>query len=149
MLVGSCAGGAAPGDDPEPFVAALYARYQADPGFFVAMSDAAVYSPSFMRVSAANAAFHARHADVSYDADPLCGCQEHDWMTKPQIVVRRTAPASAKATVTFVIEDIDVRSVVLTLVWTPAGWRVDDIGDPRIPSLRTWLIDDMQEPTGL
>jgi len=119
LLVGSCAGGATPGDDPAPFVVALYARYEANPHFFVGLSetsDEAVYSPSFIRVLSANREFHAKHNDMSFDGDPLCYCQEHDWMTKPEIVVHRTGRASAEATAKFIIEDTYVRSITLKLV---------------------------------
>jgi hypothetical protein len=91
---------------------------------------------------------------MGLNGDPLCDCQEHDSMTTPQIVVHRTGRASAEATVNFIIEGTYVRSITLKLVQTPAGWRVDDVGDAGwtvhdpgkpdiIPSLRAWLIMDM------
>ncbi len=160
FIVAACfAGAAAPGDGPERFVRDLYARYQADPHFFVtSLSDVryeAVYSPSFMRLLNANGAVHAKRQDGGFDGDPLCDCQEHDWMTTPQIAVHRTGRAFAEATVKFTIEDTYVRLVTLKLVHSPAGWRVDDVGEAGwtvndaghpdvIPSLREWLINNMK-----
>ncbi len=76
-------------------------------------------------------------------------------MTTPEIAVHRTGPESAGAAVKFVIEDTYVRSISLKLVRTPAGWRVDDVGEAGwtvkdvghpdlMPSLRAWLIEDMK-----
>jgi hypothetical protein len=147
LLVVSSAGGAPPGDDPESFVRALYNRFASDPNFFVGlsdMSDEAVYSPSLMQVLSANRDFHAKHSDLGLNGDPICDCQEHEWMTTPRIAVHSTGPASAEATADFIIEDFYVRSMTLKLVQTPAGWRVDDVGDPDMPSLRHWLINDMK-----
>jgi hypothetical protein len=146
-VAASRAGGAAPADEAEPFVRALYARFESDPNFFAGpgdRSDESVYSPSLMRVLNANRKFHARHSDLGLDGDPICDCQEHETMTTPQIVVRSTGRASAVATAKFTIEDVYVRSISLKLVRTPAGWRPDDVGDSNIPSLRKWLINDMK-----
>nr|WP_294551454.1 DUF3828 domain-containing protein [uncultured Rhodopila sp.] len=147
ILLGSCAGGAAPNDDPDAFVRTLYARFKADPNFFILPGgtfEAAVYSPSLLQVLTANRAFHAKNSELGLDGDPICDCQEHEWMTTPRIVVHRTGQASAEATVDFVIEDFYVRSMMLNLVQTPAGWRLDDIGDTAMPSLRKWLVNDMK-----
>jgi hypothetical protein len=147
ILVGTCAGAAAPRDDPESFVRALYARFKADPNFFVGLadvSDEAVYSPSLMRVLNANRAFHAKHSDLGLNGDPICDCQEHESMTTPRIAVRRTGRSSAEATANFMIEDFYARSMTLKLVQTPAGWRVDDVGGTDMPSLRNWLLKNMK-----
>nr|WP_294503533.1 hypothetical protein [uncultured Rhodopila sp.] len=147
ILVGFCAGGAGPKDDPEAFVRGLYSRFEADPNFFVGLgdiSDEAVYSPSLLRVLSANRAFHAKHSDLGLNGDPICDCQEHESMTTPQIVVHRTGRASAEATAKFIIEDFYVRSITLKLVQTPIGWRVDDVSDSDLPSLRKWLSNDMK-----
>jgi hypothetical protein len=159
IVVGSCSAGVAPNDDAERFVRALYTRYAADPAFFVGsardMPYAAVFSPSLMQVWNANGAFHAKRRDAGFNADPLCFCQGHDWMTMPEIAVHCTGPASAEAAVNFVIEDTYVRAIGLKLVRVQAGWRVDDVreagwtvhdvGHPDImPSLRARLIEDMK-----
>ena len=72
------------------------------------------------------------------DADPICACQDLDKLSKLKISVQPRLDGHANATVSFInfSHPTEVRFDLI-----PAGteWRIDDISEEGIPSLRDLL----------
>lgn len=73
------------------------------------------------------------------DADPFCDCQDFEGMSRAAItnvtVDRKRPRAVARARASFAFGDTQVR-IDYVLVWTRAGWRIDDLTWSEGGSLR-------------
>jgi hypothetical protein len=75
------------------------------------------------------------------DGDPICDCQDPGnpgELKVKSIKLTATGQSKMQAEVLFTIVN-ESRSVTLSLLETPAGWRIDDIATKDMPSLRTLL----------
>ena len=72
------------------------------------------------------------------DHDPLCACQDYDRLTSLAIRVSPVAGAAAKAEVSFVNGSRSV-SLGMTLVEAERRWRIADVAEPEMRSLRAYL----------
>jgi hypothetical protein len=70
------------------------------------------------------------------DADPICACQDPDGL---RVVRLQLSLRGNNRAIAFVTLNSAVGVVRLSLVFTKAGWRVDDIAEDDMPSLRKFL----------
>jgi len=98
-----------------------------------------VYSPSLYRLVRHNQ-LRAGPGNVgNLDYDPICVCQDNGGMKLANLQVFKTGPTTATASVTLTFPEPLTIHAKLLLVWTPAGWRVDDVQTQDTPSLRALL----------
>jgi Protein of unknown function (DUF3828) len=76
------------------------------------------------------------------DHDPICSCQDSDGLKITAVQVTPTGRNRAKANVAFVNGGHPV-SVRLSLLRQTGRWRILDIKEPTIPSLRRYLKDGL------
>ncbi len=72
------------------------------------------------------------------DGDPICACQDFGPLTDFHYEIGHQSQDQTEVTVTFVNETKPTR-VHFTLKPVRTGWRIDDISEPGIPSLRALL----------
>jgi hypothetical protein len=79
------------------------------------------------------------------DADPICACQDPNGLrvVRVQLSPRPNSPAIAWVTL-----NSAVGVVRHSVVFTKAGWRIDDIAEDDIPSLRKFLITKQSPGAG-
>jgi hypothetical protein len=73
------------------------------------------------------------------DIDPICICQDNGGMKLTQLNVVKTGNNTATASVTLQFPEPRTIHAQLFLLWTPNGWRVDEVKADEIPSLRALL----------
>ena len=73
------------------------------------------------------------------DIDPICICQDNGGMKLEHLDVSQTGPHSATASVTLTFPEPRTIHATLFLLWTPNGWRVDEVKADDMPSLRKLL----------
>jgi hypothetical protein len=79
------------------------------------------------------------HGEVGrLDHDPVCDCQDYDVMTGFDYVLTQQTDNRASVSVRFV-DGATPTSVSFVLVRTGNEWRIDDVADPKMPSLRRFL----------
>ncbi|HEX8126579.1 MAG TPA: hypothetical protein VF548_13455 [Allosphingosinicella sp.] len=123
---------AAPAEAPAAFVERLYAGYR-DPDYSPLDRPERVFAGPL--VAAIREDARLSRGEVGYmDADPLCQCQDPAGM-KPSVGTARLA-GPGRASVPVAIDfGSDRRALRLTLVRTPAGWRIADVAAADEPSL--------------
>ena len=121
------------------FVEALYTSYsQQDAGSTLGKRADAVFSPTLLAEIRADQTAHAGEVG-KLDHDPLCACQDSAGLKVEGITVTPLPNGSADASVRFTLGEV-AKSAQLRLTDTPAGWRVDDVSTPGMPSLRRFLV---------
>lgn len=123
---------------PKAFVTALYKTYDnpdADP---LGKSARKIFSPSLLALIRADKAPDGEVGKLDYD--PICGCQDADGLKLLSVTVKPVSAASVHAISKFRI-GATIRTVDLTLIRTPIGWRVDDVNPDGTGSLRSYLGD--------
>jgi hypothetical protein len=73
------------------------------------------------------------------DIDPICICQDNGGMKLTQLSVVKTDNNTAIASVTLQFPEPRTIHAQLFLLWTPNGWRVDEVKADDMPSLRKLL----------
>lgn len=79
------------------------------------------------------------------NGDPTCGCQDSDFRTV-DIATRAGTDGEMLGTASFVIFG-EPRSIQYRLVRTRGAWRITDIMNANMPSLRQYLQDDIATRT--
>jgi hypothetical protein len=98
-----------------------------------------VYSPSLYRL-VRHDQLRAGPGNVgNLDYDPICVCQDNGGMKLASLQVIKTGATTATASVTLTFPEPLTLHAKLLLLWTLAGWRVDDVQTHDTPSLRTLL----------
>ena len=72
------------------------------------------------------------------DHDPICACQDYDALKSLRIDLSSTGRDATHAAVSFLNNGQSV-TVGFSLVRTAAGWRIDDLQERGIASLRAFL----------
>jgi hypothetical protein len=72
--------------------------------------------------------------------DPICACQDYDRLEQLKISMEPAGPTQARGTVSFVNSGTPT-TVQYRLVEQDGRWRIGDIAEPGIPSLRHFLAD--------
>jgi hypothetical protein len=75
------------------------------------------------------------------DSDPICACQDFD-IRSTTVTATADGPGKAKATASFKNFG-NTHKVAFDLVASGTGWRIFDIHDQDMPSLRKLLEDDI------
>ncbi|WP_374439705.1 hypothetical protein [Pseudomonas panipatensis] len=129
---------AEPSNDIERFVRALYLNYQAK-GKPVRLNDprADTLITADLRAVIGGNAKALNGAAGLLDTDPLCACRQHD-LSVEQLSISMNGEKRASVSVTFINQGWR-RTTRLSLAKTRAGWRIDDVAQPNMPSLRRAL----------
>jgi hypothetical protein len=128
------------------FVQHLYSSYahppsQADPDTTGKLAPS-TFSPSLLQLIRRDRARTPRGDASALDGDPICDCQDFEGLRLTTLTVTAVDATHASASVTFQVFADDpksVRSLRLNLLYTPQGWRIDDIASADTPSLRKFL----------
>ena len=143
VLVYSALGNAAPNETPDAFVRRVYSRYRAH-GPEVSTSrpgGTLFYAPALLDLFAKDEAL-AKGEVGAIDGDPLCGCQDHASIAVKKVAVSDRSADRVKVEVT--IRTLATTSAVtLTLLQTPDGWRIADVGDKTVGSIVALLKDSI------
>jgi hypothetical protein len=79
------------------------------------------------------------HGEAGFlDHDPICSCQDWAGLKVTAIHVTRDKDGHAKAAVDFTNGGQTVH-VVLSLVQEEGQWRISDVREPEVPSIRRYL----------
>jgi hypothetical protein len=136
--------------DAKTFVEWIFSHYQAparghwsernawDP--LDATSAPAVFAPSTALLLRENDHLTRQGDEGAMDYDPFCECQDSMGRVAWTVSVRMTGPTAATAVVTQRGTPSD--AVTLMLVNAAGHWRVYDLREKDLPSLRQAFIDD-------
>lgn len=124
--------------NPKNFVTALYKTYDNSDADPLGSGARKIFSPSLLALIRADKAPNGEVGKLDYD--PICGCQDAEGLKLLSVTVKPLSAASIHAVSRFRIS-ATIRTVDLTLIKTPAGWRVDDINSDGAGSLRAYLGD--------
>lgn len=128
---------------PEPFVRALYARFEAPP----APPEANVAPPAPGRNPIYSRKLNAMiGADVmaakgevpTLNYDPICDCQDGTTELK-QLTITETGPNKAEAALTFLKSGVPHQQTLFLIKEGPA-WRIEDVVVPGRDPLTTTLL---------
>ncbi len=129
---------AAPPRTPRAFLQALHAHYAPGrSGFSPTGAADALFTPSLLALIHQDQAVPAG-AVGRLDSDPVCACQDYDGFMPQTIKVTAQTADTARATVRFNNDGTET-VVGYDLVGRAGQWRIDDIADPQMPSLRAFL----------
>jgi hypothetical protein len=134
-----CVSPAAAAAGPADFMRAVYAHYAPGRPVFDPLDAAAGawFSPGLLALIRRDEAA-AVNQPGRLDGDPICDCQEYGGFVLQSVVVTGQSSATARVAVRFENEGQEV-ALRLRLVMRPEGWRIDDVGDADMPSLRALL----------
>ena len=132
-----------PPASPEPFVRDLYQREKhptkADEAAFSGHRGAeAIYSPALLALIRKDIN-DAKGEEGKLGIDPICICQDSLGSSLEKLQLTPHAPNRSDANVSLLFQGKEQIILTLHLLLTPAGWRVDDISSPDMPSLRKFL----------
>ena len=117
-----------PAETPRAFVDRLYASYRRE-SYSPFTHPERVFAPPLAAALAEDARLFT--GEIGFvDADPICQCQDPTGMRAVVRALRQRGAAAAEAQVALSFGGASARNVTLTLVRTPAGWRVADIASP-------------------
>jgi len=124
------------------FVQQLYSAYERPSGGpdVLGKSATRIFSPSLLQLIRRDQAMTPKGDAPELDGDPICDCQDPDGLHLVSLAVNPvdSTHASAIATLRFPGES-KPSLITLSLLATPAGWRVDDVATADTPSLRKFL----------
>lgn len=123
----------------DAFVTNLYRDYAKPdaPGPLDAAVSPKVFSPALLEKIHADQHHQAGNMG-KLDHDPICDCQDSDGLHLLNVSVHPKSPGHALALAAFRL-GADTKHVSLNLVETHNGWRVDDVSDQNMKSLRLFL----------
>lgn len=126
--------------DSKAFVQAIITHYDAcgNSNCSSALENLGWFSPSLRslieRDRRANPGFVGK-----LDFDPVCSCQDPDGVKVVNLRISAENQGRALAAMTFRFPQPTARTVVLELLSTREGWRIDDVSTSDVPSLRAYL----------
>ena len=127
----------------ETFVRQLYSQYEHPVSRFgpsiMGKHAASVFSPRLLALIRKEEKATPSGDVGKLDFDPVCSCQDSGGLKLKDLQVSLTGAGKATATVSLFFPEPTTIEVRLSLLWTPQGWRVDDIGTKDVPSLRKFL----------
>jgi hypothetical protein len=129
------------------FVESIYARYHGpDAEAFVPLSDttaSTLFEPSTAKLILQGSKVNEEEEVGPLDFDPICTCQDPDGI-RADVTAQMTGPATATATaiVYFPQQPQSTRREVrFDLVGANGVWRVHDLHEQDLPSLRALMAD--------
>lgn len=127
----------------DTFVRQLYGQYEHPISRFgpsiMGKHAASVFSPGLLALIRKEEKATPSGDVGKLDFDPVCSCQDSGGLRLKDLRVALTETGKATATVSLFFPEPTTIEVRLSLLWTPQGWRVDDIGTKDVPSLRKFL----------
>lgn len=140
LLISTAAAQTTP--EAKTFLGKIYAQYTPE-GKPIALREpqaASIASPSLLALVNENAALLHGETDV-LDADPLCVCQDYDNLKVSSINILKKGKGWLNASVTF--SNTGIRNTVrFKLISVDHAWRIDDISNADVPSLRAALMKE-------
>lgn len=126
----------------QTFVKGLYKAYADET--YSPIGDAAprVFDASTLALLRENARLTPEGELGSWDADPICRCQDPTGVTAVITASRSTGKGTAVVTVDVRFGEQTQGPVTFRLVATGAGWRVHDLESDEIGSLRGYTQDE-------
>ena len=124
---------------PVDFLKQVFANYRPDTNFNPLGKGApGIFSPSLLQLIRQDE--RNAHGEVGrLDHDPVCDCQDYNVMTGFHYAVTQQTYSRASVSVRFV-NGATPTSVSFVLARTGNEWRIDDVADPQMPSLRRFLV---------
>lgn len=122
----------------EQFVRQLYSRYSGDmPPPTLGKQADGIFAPQLLRLIREDQKLAGGEVGL-LDHDPLCSCQDVVQFTVISLRVRVLDDHRATAIIRVANDgrSLDIR---LALLKCPVGWRISDVGERRIPSLKRFL----------
>jgi len=127
----------------ESFVRHLYAEYnnpkRPHGPEFLGKDMMLAFSPALVALIRADARKTPKGDVGKLDGDPICNCQDPDGLNLGKLVITKSGDNTATAEVRLDYSGGKPDSLKLFLLWTPSGWRVDDIWTSDTPSLKKYL----------
>lgn len=125
----------------EAFLRSLYSGYMTGQKTPSPTGQAAngLFAPPLLALIRADRALAAGEAGI-LDQDPICACQDYDKLEQLKIGLEPAGPARANGTVSF--ENSGTATTVqFSLMEVDGKWRIGDISEPGIKSMRRFLAD--------
>jgi len=128
----------------DTFVRQLYGQYEHPVSRFgpsiMGKHAASVFSPGLLALIRKEEKATPSGDVGKLDFDPVCSCQDSGGLKLADVHVTLRDAGKALATVMLSFPEPAKIEVQLSLLWTPRGWRVDDIGTKDVSSLRKFLV---------
>jgi hypothetical protein len=127
----------------DTFVRHLYSEYTTPAKHnspdFLGREMTLAFSPALVRIIRAEMRKTPKGDVGKIDGDPICNCQDWENLSIAKLDIEKNSDAAATANV--VIKNMDATSSLkMLLVWTPQGWRIDDISTADTPSYKKYLL---------
>jgi uncharacterized protein DUF3828 len=136
-------------DQARSFVQHVYAGYHSDSYSPAFIHPSATFTPGIIALIRADRQNTPKGYVGALDFDPICGCQDPDGLRVNQLKLVGAAPQRATAFVTLQFgSNPEQENLQLKLLWTLAGWRIDDITSPERLSLRRLLTPNTASKHG-
>jgi hypothetical protein len=127
------------GNSPRAFVQQLYSSY-ANPNFNPLERPERIFAPPLS--GAISKDQRLARGEVGFlDGDPLCDCQDTLGMRSRIVSLVAKGPSARAHILLRFAGTSDKRDIRLSLVLTPAGWRIADVGTKEEKS----LLHDLSE----
>ena len=98
-----------------------------------------LFAPPLLALIRADQALAAGEVGI-LDRDPICACQDYDTLEQLKIGLKPGGPARANGTVSF--KNSGTATIVrFSLMEVNGNWRIGDISEPGITSMRRFLAD--------
>lgn len=124
------------------FVRHLYAPYITGTAFTPLGPNApSVFAPDLLHLIRQNQSQSDGEAGL-LDHDPLCACQDYGRLTAFEIAIKPADTSHADANVSFQ-NGSTTEALTLRLAQVDGQWRVADVKEPTIPSLRDFLSNGL------
>jgi hypothetical protein len=128
----------------EAFVRHLYSEYTTPPKHnspdFLGREMSLVFSPALTRIIRAELRKTPKGDVGKIDGDPICNCQDWEKLSIAKLDITKTSDTTALANIS--IKNMDATSSLkLLLIWTPQGWRINDIWTADTPSYKKYLLE--------
>jgi hypothetical protein len=126
-------------ETPDAFVRRVYARYHSSgPGVSTERPAGTPYYSAQLLDAFAKDVELAKGEVGAIDGDPICSCQDYGNLRVKSVTISEAGPDAAKARVAFT--NLGSQTVVtLSLIRTPAGWRIADVEDKESGSVLALL----------
>jgi hypothetical protein len=127
----------------DTFVRQLYGQYEHPstpdgPNIFGKRA-ASVFSPGLLAIIRKEEKATPSGDVGKLDFDPVCSCQDSDGLKLKGLRVTMNGTGKALATAMLFFPEPTTIEVRLSLIYTPQGWRIDDIWTKDVPGLRKFL----------
>ena len=128
----------------DTFVRQLYGQYEHPISRFgpsiMGKHAASVFSPGLLALIRKEEKATPSGDVGKLDFDPVCSCQDSGGLRLKDLHITMDGTGKAMATAMLFFPEPTTIEVRLSLIWTPQGWRIDDIWTKDVPGLRKYLL---------